>query len=170
VASGCQRSIVRAAPPSVATPPPSAEPTPQPESLPLPTEAKPEPASEPVASPVAVNPAPRPAPSRPRPAPAETEPPKPKAEAPPAPQISPVLSPRQQADATRHTADDIRAAEKALQLASGKQLNASQKDLVGKISGFLSQAHEAIRANDWVRAENLAHKAQVLAAELDKSL
>jgi hypothetical protein len=41
---------------------------------------------------------------------------------------------------------------------------------VEKISGFLSQAHEAILADDWVRAENLADKARVLSNELVKSL
>ena len=85
------------------------------------------------------------------------------------PQISPELSPRDQADAMRNTNDDIRTAEKNLQAANGKKLNASQTDLVGKVQGFLSQAREAIRANDWVRARNLALKAEVLSTELIKS-
>ncbi len=93
--------------------------------------------------------------------------PSPKAE--PPPQIAPQLSPRQQAEATRSTTDDIRVAERNLQAASGKQLKASQKDLVDKIQGFLSQAREAIRADDWVRAQNVAHKAQVLSVELIRS-
>ena len=80
------------------------------------------------------------------------------------------MSPRDQADAMRHTTDDIRSAEKNLQLANGKRLNASQTDLVEKVKGFLSQAHEAIRANDWVRARNLALKAEILSTELIKSL
>ncbi len=62
------------------------------------------------------------------------------------------------------------AAEKNLQAAAGKQLNAAQKDLVEKINGFLGQAHEAIVAGDWVRAKNLAEKARVLSDELVKSL
>ncbi len=49
-------------------------------------------------------------------------------------------------------------------------MNASQNDLVAKIAGFLAQAHEAIRTGDWVRAQNLAQKAQVLSDELVKSL
>ena len=69
----------------------------------------------------------------------------------------------------RNTNDDIRTAEKNLQAANGKKLNASQTDLVGKVQGFLSQAREAIRANDWVRARNLALKAEVLSTELIKS-
>ena len=45
----------------------------------------------------------------------------------------------------------------------------AQKELVGKISGFLGQAHEAILTDDWVRAQNLAEKARVLSVELTKS-
>ena len=107
---------------------------------------------------------------RPRP-PAEAEAPKPKAEPEPEPpQIAPQLSARQLADAQRRTSTDIVAAEKNLQLANGKQLNATQTDLADKVRGFLGQAHDAIRASDWVRAQNLAHKAQILSGELAKSL
>lgn len=56
-----------------------------------------------------------------------------------------------------------------MQLANGRQLNAAQKDLIEKINGFLAQAHEAIVSDDWVRAQNLADKAQVLSSELVKS-
>ena len=167
--SGCHRNIVRAAPPSVASPPRS-EPLPQPTVVTPPDDANPEP---PPNLPAAAAPLPtvQPAPSRPR-APAESEAPKakPEPEVASSPQISPQLSPQDQADAMRHTTDDIRVAERNLQLASGKQLNASQSDLVEKIRGFLGQAHEAIRASDWVRARNLAQKAQVLSAELMKAL
>lgn len=168
--TGCRRNVVRAEPPSV-TSPPVVEPLPAPEPAPGPVaESTPAPVPEPGATP------PPPAnissesqPPRPRPAaPAEAEAPKPKPDQPP-PVIAPQLSPRQQADATRSTTNDIRVAERNLQLASGKQLKASQKDLVEKIQGFLSQAHEAIRADDWVRAQNLAHKAEVLSVELNRS-
>lgn len=53
-----------------------------------------------------------------------------------------------------------------MQSALGKQLNPTQTDLVGKIRAFLGQAREAIRDGDWLRALNLAKKAQVLSAEL----
>jgi len=52
----------------------------------------------------------------------------------------------------------------------GRQLNPTQSDLVEKIRGFLRQAREAIRDSDWLRAKNLAQKAQVLSAELINSL
>jgi hypothetical protein len=114
-------------------------------------------------------PAKRPAP-RPRPAQPETADPAPPKPAPP--QISPQLSPKDLAAAQSNTRSNIKTAEDNLQLASGKQpsLSAAQKDLVEKISGFLSQAHEAIIAGDWVRAQNLAEKAGVLSNELVKSL
>ena len=167
-AFGCRRNIVRASPPSVApepiaevAPPPPPTPPPviieQPQPLPA-TQPEPEPAS-PVAPPA----------PRPKPAPAEPAKAKPEPEPVP-PQISPQLTPRQQQDAMRQTTDDVRTAEKNLQAANGKQLNASQKDLSGKISEFLAQAHEAIRANDWVRAAELARKASILSNELLKGL
>ena len=164
--AGCRRNIVRAAPPSVASPP-QAEPFPQPTVVnqqPAP-ESAPPPDVKSQAQPVpAVS-----APPRPRP-PVEAEAAKPKAEPEPQPpQIAPQLSAKDQDAAVRTTTDDIRVAERNLQLAYGRQLNASQNDLVEKIGGFLGQAHEAIRAGDWVRAQNLAQKAQVLSLELVKS-
>jgi hypothetical protein len=167
--SGCQRNIVRAEPPSV-TSPPTVEPLPAPEPAPTVAEtAPPAPVPEPAAAqPPAVDLAPEPLPPKPRPAPAEAEAAKPKTDA-PAPEIAPQLSPQQQAAATRSTTEDIRVAEKNLQAATGKPLNAAQKDLYEKVQGFLSQAHDAIRANDWVRAQNIAHKAQVLSVELTHS-
>jgi hypothetical protein len=164
---GCRRNIVRAAPPSVATPP-ETEPFPQPLAVDSPPSV---PAAEPpdVKAPSQPVPAVREQP-RPRP-PVEAEAAPPKAEPEPEPlQIAPQLSAKAQAAAVRTTTDDIRVAERNLQLAYGRQLDASQNDLVEKIAGFLAQAHEAIRAGDWVRAQNLAQKAQVLSDELVKSL
>ena len=165
--SGCRRNIVRATPPSVTVPP-------QTEPFPQPTVVNPQPQPEPTAPPDVTPPA-QPVPTvagqpRPRP-PVEAEAAKPKPEPEPQPpQIAPQLSAKDQANAVRTTTDDIRVAERNLQTAYGRQLNASQDDLVEKVAGFLSQAHEAIRAGDWVRAQNLARKAQVLSSELMKSL
>ena len=163
--SGCRRNIVRAEPPSVTTVPDS-EPVPQPTAGQQP--------ENPPAVPPEVTPPAEPVPTvagqpRPRP-PVEVEAAKPKPEPEPQPpQIAPQLSAKAQAAAVRSTTDDIRVAERNLQTAYGRQLNASQSDLVEKISGFLSQAHEAIRTGDWVRAQNLAQKAQVLSVQLIKS-
>jgi type IV secretory pathway VirB10-like protein len=162
---GCRRNIVRAEPPSVVSPP-DTEPFPQPT-------VNQQPASPP-AEPPEVMPPTEPVPTvggqpRPRP-PVETEAAKPKPEPEPQPpQIAPQLSAKDQAAAVRRTTNDIRVAERNMQTAYGRQLNASQSDLVEKIAGFLAQAHEAIRTSDWVRAQNLAQKAQVLSGELIKS-
>jgi outer membrane biosynthesis protein TonB len=165
--SGCRRNIVRAAPPSVANPPDT-------EPFPQPTVVNQQPAPAPAEPPEVKSP-PEPVPAvadqaRPKP-PVETEAAVPKSEPEPEPiQIAPELSAKAQAAAVRTTTDDIRVAERNLQLAYGRQLNAAQNDLVAKIAGFLAQAHEAIRTGDWVRAQNLAQKAQVLSLELVKSL
>jgi outer membrane biosynthesis protein TonB len=166
--AGCAtKHIVRAAPPSVSTPPPD-------EAIPMPTPVTPPPVettTEPPPEPTIVippaAPAKRPTPSRPRPAPAETAEPTPPKPAPP--QISPQLSAKDLESAKTSTTANITTAEKNLHQADGRALNAAQKDLFDKTSGFLAQAHEAILADDWVRALNLAEKARVLSAELVKS-
>jgi hypothetical protein len=165
--AGCaSKHIVRASPPSVSTPPPE-------ETAPMPAPATPPRVStteEP--APEMPSPAPPPAPGkRPpaprRPSPTETADPAPAKPAPP--QISPQLSPRDLDATKKNTTTNITTAEQNLQLANGKPLSASQKDLTEKIRGFLGQSHEAIVADDWVRAQNLAEKARVLSAELVKS-
>jgi hypothetical protein len=167
--SGCARHIVRADSPSVVTAPipeprPVAASAPQPEPTPPPEVPQPEPELSP---PLAAEPAP----PRPRPAPAAAAPAPPPASAPVAPpRISPVLSTAEQGRLTQLTTNQIQVAEKNVQSANGKRLNSAQQDLYQKVQGFLAQAHEAIRANDWVRAQNLAEKAQVLSSELIKSL
>ena len=165
--AGCaSKHIVRAAPPAVSTPPPDeTSPMPSPEAPP-PVSTTEEPAPE-VPSP-APPPPPGKRPAAPRrPAPTETADPTPTKPAPP--QISPQLSARDLEATKKNTTANITTAEQNLQLANGKQLSASQKDLTEKIKGFLSQSHEAIMADDWVRAQNLAEKARVLSAELVKS-
>jgi hypothetical protein len=168
--SGCARHIVRADSPSVVTAPiPEPRPVasasaPQPEPTPPPEIPQPEPELSP---PLAAEPAP----PRPRPAPAASAPAPPPPSAPvAAPRISPVLSAAEQERLTQLATNQIRVAERNIQSANGKRLNSAQQDLYQKVQGFLAQAHEAIRANDWVRAQNLAEKAQVLSSELIKSL
>jgi hypothetical protein len=165
--AGCaSKHIVRAAPPSVSTPPPDeTSPMPSPEAPP-PVSTTEEPAPE------VPSPAPPPSPGK-RPAaprrPAQTETADPAPAKPAAPQISPQLSARELDATKKNTTANIMTAEQNLQLANGKQLSAAQNDLTEKIKGFLSQAHEAIKADDWVRAQNLAEKARVISAELVKS-
>jgi outer membrane biosynthesis protein TonB len=168
-ATGCaSRRIVSAAPASVSTPPPVETAPAPPPTAPPPAQPMAEPQPEETPAPVPEPPpAKRPAPPRPRPPqPEAAEPAPPKPEP---PQISPQLSAKELETAKTNTTSSITTAEKNLHQADGKQLNAAQKDLTEKISGFLNQAHEAIRADDWLRAQNLAEKARVLSIELVKS-
>src|SRR5271154_1807202 len=110
---------------------------------------------------------PAPPPERARPAP----PRKPATDAPAtpkpaAPVISPQISPADQAAYEQRITENLTTAERNLQQASAHQLNASQKDMAEKIRSFVDQAHEAMQASDWTRAQNLAQKAQVLSSEL----
>jgi hypothetical protein len=89
---------------------------------------------------------------------------------PPAPQISPELSPNDRDTYAQKTDDDIKLAEKNLQQSADKRLSAAQTDLVEKIKSFASQSREASKAGDWARAQNLAQKARVLSVELVDSL
>lgn len=165
--AGCaSKRIVRAAPPSVSPPPPDVtSPMPAPEAPP-PVNTTEEPAPEVPSPELAPSLAKRPVAPR-RPAPAESSDAVPAKPAPP--QISPQLSARDLQATKSNTTANITTAEQNLQLANGRQLSASQKDLTEKIKGFLNQSHEAIKADDWVRAQNLAEKARVLSAELVKS-
>lgn len=166
--AGCaSKNIVRAAPPSVSTPPPDVSaPMPAPEAPP-PVATKEEPAPE------VPSPEPPPAlakrPTAPkRPAPAETAESTP-AKPPAAPQISPQLSEHDLDAAKKNTSANMQTAQQNLSQSNGRQLSPAQKDLAEKIKGFLGQSQEAIEADDWVRAQNLAEKARVLSAELIKS-
>jgi hypothetical protein len=89
---------------------------------------------------------------------------------PQAPQISPQLSPGDQASYERRTNDDVSAAEKNLEQTNGRQLSAAQQDLTAKIRSFLSQSREASKDGDWARAQNLSQKARLLSVELINSL
>jgi hypothetical protein len=89
---------------------------------------------------------------------------------PPAPQISPELSPNDQYTYSRKTEEDLNVAGKNLQQSADKRLSAAQHDLVEKIQSFVSQSREASKAGDWARAQNLAQKARVLSVELVDSL
>ncbi|HXX18615.1 MAG TPA: hypothetical protein VEJ46_04375 [Candidatus Acidoferrum sp.] len=174
--SGCASKTVRAAAPAAPIPTEAVRPmttAPDTDAAP-PTEAPAAPPTLPVAStptppPVAISPA---KPSAPRRAPSEQASGDTEAQAnrPPAPQISPQLSPGDQAAYERRTNDDISAAEGNLQQTQGKQLNAAQTDLAAKIRSFLSQSRDASKDGDWARAQNLAQKARLLSVELINSL
>lgn len=112
-------------------------------------------------------------PAPPKPAteqPAAAEPPADTASHAPVPQISPQLSPADQQSYERRMTDDINEAEKNLQQANGRQLNAYQQDLVEKTRSFIDQSHDASKGGDWARAQMLAQKARLLSTELVNTL
>jgi hypothetical protein len=152
------KPITNIAPDTTATPPEVAE---APPPAPTPTEAAPLPVT-----PTRSKPAPPPHKQSAEPQTTET----PEQSRPPAPQISPELSPNDQLTYARKTDEDITVAEKNLRQSSDKQLSAAQTDLVEKIKSFVSQSREASKAGDWARAQNLAQKARVLSVELVDSL
>jgi outer membrane biosynthesis protein TonB len=165
--AGCaSKHIVRASSPSVSMPPPDVtEHMPVPETPePEPPKATEEPPPDPTPPVPPMIPAKRPVPPRPRvptpDAPAAKQ---------PAPRISPELSAKDLEAVKRNTTGNISQAEQNMQQTAGKNFNAAQKDLTEKINAFLVQSHEAILADDWVRAQNLAEKARVLSTELVKS-
>jgi len=87
-----------------------------------------------------------------------------------APTIALQVTPHESAVAQQQTKQSLGIAEKNLESARGKNLNAAQSDLVSKIRGFIKDAREAAQITDWSRARGLAKKAQVLSEELAGSL
>ena len=87
-----------------------------------------------------------------------------------APTIALQVTPQESAVARQQTKQSLGIAEKNLESARGKNLNAAQSDLVSKITGFIKDAREAAEIADWSRARSLAKKAQVLSEELAGSL
>jgi hypothetical protein len=86
------------------------------------------------------------------------------------PTIAPEVDTAELTQAKVETQRNLDAAEKNLLLAQGKNLNATQTDLVSKVRGFADNAREAMRTGDWVRAKNLSSKAQLLSEQLAGSL
>jgi hypothetical protein len=87
-----------------------------------------------------------------------------------APVIVPELSEQETASLQRQTEASLGTAERNLAAASGRKLNAVQSDLASKVRSFLSEAKEAEKSGDLLRARELAKKAQVLSEELASSL
>ena len=156
------KPLTNVAPDTTATPPEVVEAS-APPPAPPPASAAPLSVTSPPTKPV---PPPRKQPSEPQTAEASAE----QSARPPAPLISPQLSANDQATYARKTDDDVSVAESNLQRSADKRLSAAQRDLVEKIQSFLSQSHEASKAGDWARAQNLAQKARLLSVELVDSL
>ncbi len=124
---------------------------------------------------VVVPPAPAPA----KPQPVKKQPPPPqvpvtprpaKKESPPPPPPPPLLSPQvgqAEADVLRQEAEaKVEGAEQLIKQIDQKKLAKEQEETFLTIQSFLSKAKEAISTEDFLKAFNLADKAQVLAQEL----
>lgn len=86
------------------------------------------------------------------------------------PLIAPDLSTEQLNAAKSETQHSLDVAESNLTQTKGKKLNTAQEDVVSKIRGFIESSREAMKASDWLRARNLANKAEVLSRELAANL
>jgi len=82
------------------------------------------------------------------------------------PLMSPELTDAQLSAAKAATEKSLGTAERNLDSAKGKNLNTAQQDLVSKIQGFVDGAREAMKNNDWPRAQIQARKAEVLSQEI----
>lgn len=143
------------APAPVVTPEPQ---PPQPQAQPDPPQPEPQP------------PAPQPAPV---PQPQQPQPPKPKPQS-PAPRPAPpafgqILTPRQQQDLLKSYQQSTAAARNVLNRIQGRALSRDQAETANRIRSFLLQAQEA-QAKDPSTAAQLAHRAEVLARDLQATL
>lgn len=167
--AGCAQNKVHAAAPVTVPPvPPSPvhteDTSKSPASIPAPTTPAPaNPASAASSPPLSS------APDNPKkpatvPAPSSSEP-----ERPAAPQISPQISASDQSQLQQQANQYVATASQNVHRADGRDLNATQKDMVDKIRGFLDQAQQAIQTSDWERAKNLSQKAYLLSLDLIKT-
>lgn len=165
--SACNHGKPHAVPP-VTTPPAAPVENKPPSTAPAPPKIEAQPAPAPLPESSSPN-VPRPKPKKPA-SDQSTDSSADQPSHPAAPQISPQMSPGDQATLEKKTAEDIAAAEANLAQSKNKPLSAAQQDLVDKIRSFLDQAHEASKSGDWARAQNLAQKAHLLSNELVNSL
>lgn len=82
------------------------------------------------------------------------------------PLMAPELTDAQLSAARAATEKSLAIAERNLNFAKGKTLNTVQQDLVSKIQGFVDSAREAMKNNDWPRAQIQARKAEILSQEI----
>jgi len=80
--------------------------------------------------------------------------------------MAPELTDAQLSVAKSATEKSLDIAERNLNSAKGRNLNTAQQDLVSKIRGFMDSAREAVKNNDWPRAQIEARKAEVLSQEI----
>jgi hypothetical protein len=175
---GCAqlKSVFSPAPPQIppdkkeAIPPSPSKPTPPPVAAPT----APAPTPPPVAAPTAPAPTPPPAAppvsKTPAPAPPVTKEQVPPPASPPPAVLSPQVGRADEDRLKRESSGRIQKAEEIIKQIDQNRLNKDQKDTFSTIQSFLANAKEAITAQDFLRASNLADKAQVLAEELFRAI
>ena len=85
------------------------------------------------------------------------------------PLLAEILTPGQRQQYTAEYAQDVARSNAALKQTSGRNLTATQKEMVGRIRTFLNQANAA-RYNDLATAVQLSRRADLLSQELLKGL
>jgi hypothetical protein len=109
-----------------------------------------------------------PTPTTPVPTTPEAEQPPP-VPVPTTPQLSEILTDDRRRQYEADFLASVTTAQTAVKRASGRKLNAMQKQTVQRINTFLQQAEES-KSKDLVTAVQLAHRANVLGQDLLKSL
>ena len=112
-------------------------------------------------------PPPPPPPRRPATAtaPRTAPPPAPTPETPPLPKLGQIFTAAQLREYNQTLDQSLERVRRALAIASGKNLNAAQSEIVNRIRTFQRQAEQA-REQDLVTAVNLARRADLLARDL----
>ena len=90
-------------------------------------------------------------------------------QAPAPPQLSPQVTPAEQAAIEQKVREKMNDTEENLRKVQGRQLSTEQHDLAEKIRSFQMQAGEAVKTTNWSLASNLAEKAHVLSEDLLQS-
>lgn len=112
---------------------------------------------------------PRPGAVPPSPAPPEPSPVKEEAPSPPR-KLSPQVGREEENQLKQEVETKIKGAERLVKQIDEKALALDQQELLSTARNFLSKAKEALSTKDFVRALNLADKAQVLAEDLSRTL
>ncbi len=84
--------------------------------------------------------------------------------------LSPQVGREDQDRLQREATNRIKAVEQIVAQLDQKKLSAEQQETSATLQSFLVKAREALSAQDYPRATNLAEKAQILAEELVRGL
>lgn len=83
-------------------------------------------------------------------------------------QIAPVESEQQQAQTSRSTSELLQSTDQNLKQIEGRELTEPEKEMVGQIRNYVSQATSAQKLGDVERAQSFASKAKQLSDDMVK--